>query len=134
MIPESSRDLNLPAFKLTVQPGRTYALDAENGRILGTIDGIEAVKQAVYLILNVDRYQHMIYSWNYASELRRLVGKPIALVLPEIERLVTEALIQDDRITDVNGFAFKVDGRRVHAAFMVNTVYGHFAMQKEVDI
>lgn len=134
MIPESAHALDLPSFELTVQPGCTYALDLENGRIRGTIDGIGAVEQAVHLILNVDRYQHMIYSWNYASELRRLIGKPMALVLPEVERLVTEALAQDDRIVGVGGFQFSVEGRRVHAAFTVHSVYGDFTTEKEVDV
>ena len=37
------------------QPSLTYALDAENGRIRGKVDGLEAVKQAVYLVLSTER-------------------------------------------------------------------------------
>ena len=45
------------------QPSLTYALDAENGRIRGKVDGLEAVKQAVYLALSTERFAHLIYSW-----------------------------------------------------------------------
>ena len=51
------------------QPSLTYALDAENGRIRGKVDGLEAVKQAVYLVLSTERFAHLIYSWNYGAEL-----------------------------------------------------------------
>ena len=49
------------------QPSLTYALDAENGRIRGKVDGLEAVKQAVYLVLSTERFAHLIYSWNYGA-------------------------------------------------------------------
>ena len=42
-----------------VQSSRTWRLDAETGRIAGKIDGLEAVKQAVFKILQTERYAYM---------------------------------------------------------------------------
>ena len=39
-------------------------------------DKREALRQAVYLILNVERYAYPIYSRNYGSELVDLIGQP----------------------------------------------------------
>ena len=96
MIPKTDIDLT-QGFEAARQPSRTYRLDMENNRISGMADGLEAVKQAVYLILNTERYWYPIYSWDYGVELNHLYGQPTGMVYPEIERLITEALMQDDR-------------------------------------
>lgn len=74
---------------------------------MGSCDGLEAIKQAVYLILNVERYRYVIYSSNYGVEFDDLLGKPVPYVLPELKRRIEEALTQDDRITSVDGFEFE---------------------------
>ncbi|MEN7878670.1 DUF2634 domain-containing protein, partial [Clostridioides difficile] len=69
----------------------------EKSKIDGICDDVEALKQTIFLILNTERYQHLIYSWNYGVELNDLIGEPISFVIPELERRIKEALIQDDR-------------------------------------
>lgn len=71
------------------------------------IDGKEAVRQAIYLILNTERYAWLIHSWNYGVELHSLIGQDPDFCIPEIERCVREALLQDDRITAVDDFSLK---------------------------
>lgn len=39
------------------KPTRTYRLDLDSGRIIGTIDGIEAVNQAIRKAIITARYQ-----------------------------------------------------------------------------
>ena len=87
-------------------------MNIDGERITGTMtDDIEAVKQAIYKILNTERYQYPIYSWNYGVELADLFGKPIAYVLPEIPRRIKEALVADDRIIDATAFELSHDKR-----------------------
>lgn len=45
-----------------LQTSRTYRLDLDNGRIAGRIDSLDAMEQAVYKILDTDRFAHFIYS------------------------------------------------------------------------
>lgn len=47
------------------KPSRTFRLDHTWQVVRGTIDQIEAMEQAIYLILNVERYEWPIYSWDY---------------------------------------------------------------------
>ena len=75
-------------------------------------------------MLNTERYQYLIYSWDYGVELLDLFGEPISYVCPELERRITEALLQDDRIEEVDGFEFEVSGGTVKASFTVHTVFG----------
>lgn len=117
-------------------PNKTYRMRIEEDRVHGTITGdIEAVRQSVYKILNTERYKHIIYSWNYGVELRDLFGKPIPYVLPEIPRRIREALIQDDRITEVDSFDLSyTKGGDVLAKFVVHTIYGDIEESKEVKV
>lgn len=102
--------------------------------INGTCDGLEAMKQAVFKILNTERYQHIIYSWDYGIELMDLFGEPVAYVCSELQRRITEALIQDDRIDSVDGFDFDVSEKRtVKATFTVHTSFGNLESEKVVN-
>ncbi|MCI9466901.1 MAG: DUF2634 domain-containing protein [Ruminiclostridium sp.] len=97
-------------------------------------DQLEAVEQAVFLILNTERYDWLIHSWNYGVELRGLIGKPLAYCVVEIQRRVTEALLQDDRITAVEDFSFESGKKRVLTTFRVVSIFGAFRTGMEVDI
>ena len=107
------------------QPSYTFRLNYEtNGQVNGYCDELEAVRQPIYKILNTERYQYLIYSWNYGIELADLFGQPIPYVYAEIQRRITEALLQDDRITDVYDFDFSNNSDDVLCKFSVKTRFG----------
>lgn len=132
MIPKNSDDL--VTFVIEEQPSKSYALDFAAGRVRGETDGLDAIKQAIYLILNVERYENIIYSWDYGIELRELIGEPPPYALPEIKRIVAEALMQDNRIKSVDGFNFETIKGKVHATFTVHTVLGEINVETEITI
>ena len=118
-------------FEVIEEPSYTYKMvlptnDDEIASFKGKTDEIEAVKQAVYKILNTERYTYPIYSWNYGIELKDLFGQPIPWVYPELERRITEALVWDDRINSVTDFEFENFRNDVHVKFTVNTIYGSY--------
>lgn len=51
-------------FDTESEPSLTYRLDLENNRIAGKIDDVEAIQQAILLILQTERYKFEMYSWN----------------------------------------------------------------------
>ena len=116
------------------EPSKTFALDMDKKRVVGTIDGLEAVKQAAYLIFRTERFYYPIFSWNYGIETRKLIGKPMALVIAESERYIKEALTQDDRITDVVDFSFEVDKKKLMVKATVFSIFGDFAVENEVSL
>ena len=120
----------------TTYPGRTYyiAHGKSEDRINGYTDDLEAVAQAVYLILNTERYKHIIYSWDYGVELADLIGKPIPYAISEIPRRIKEALIQDNRIEDVVDFEFEINRNKVHTTFTVVTNLGNISTEMEVAV
>lgn len=133
MLPTTG-DILQKNLKIVQKPSKTFKLDVENKRIINMIDGLEAVKQSVYCILNTERFEWLIYSWNYGSELKDLFGKSSGLVKAKIKKRIREALIQDDRISDVDSFFFNINERKLHVTFTVHTQWGEIEAEKEVSI
>jgi len=113
-------------------PETTFYLDEETGRVGGLVDGHEATRQAAWLILHTERYLHLIYSFDYGTELAGLAGNRDSFLFPEIRRRVTEALLVDDRMTDTSDFTFRRRKTRVEVSFTVHTVYGELAMELDL--
>ena len=138
LLPDTATDESgaISVAMTPTQPNKTYKMMIDTDRIQGTItDDLEAVKQAIYKIINTERYKFLIYSWNYGIELEDLFGKPIPYVLPEIPRRIKEALTQDDRIKDVLGFDLNYNRKGdVLAKFTVVTIYGNLEIEKVVNV
>lgn len=133
MIPQVQDDLQQD-FTFGTLPSKTFKMNYNPLTITGTIDELKAVEQAVFLILNVERYEWLIYSWNYGAELKSLIGQPVDYCIPEIERRIREALLQDDRISSVEGFEFTVNKKKVLTTFTVVSIFGELKTETEVEI
>lgn len=133
MIPSTTAFLEQD-FEITEQPTHTYKMNLESNLIRGYTDGQEAVKQAIYKILNTERYQYVMYSWNYGIELLDLYGEPVSYVCPELERRITEALTWDDRIQTVDNFEFNISKKgEILVTFTAHTVFGDVVAEKVVN-
>jgi len=119
---------------VTEEPSKTFYIDFINNKVVGTVDGLEAVKQAVFLILNTERYENMVYDWDYGFETQDLIGMPVGYVYPELKRRIEEALTQDDRIESVDAFSFDKNGSTVSVTFTVTSTQGDFNTEAEVSI
>ena len=120
-------------------PTETYKIEHSEqtppeDRINGNTDDLLALQQSIYLILGTERYEHIIYSWDYGVELLDLIGKPIPYVMAVIPRRITEALTQDDRIEDVTDFEFERNKSKLHVTFVVKSTLGDIPASTEVDI
>lgn len=133
-LPQTGDDIDLMEFTLEEQPSYTYKLDIDKGRIKGMTDEADAMLQAVYLILSVERYQYPIYSYNYGVEIADLIGQPKDYVMSEAKRRITEALTQDDRIESVDEWAFETTKNSVIVTFVVHTIFGDIETTKEVAV
>lgn len=131
MIPDSGTILKND-FKISEIPSKTYRIDS--GCIAGTADGLEAVKQAVFCILNTERFDWEVYSWNYGMECKTLFGRNPGVVKSKLKKRITEALMQDDRITSIDAFSFSMYGRRMYVSFCVHTRFGIMEAGTEVEI
>lgn len=121
-------------FEIETQPTNTYKMELESNLIRGYTDGQEAMKQAIFKILSTERYQYVMYSWNYGIELIDLYGEPVSYVCPELERRITEALTWDERIESVDNFEFDTSKKsEVLVTFTAHTIFGNVTAEKVVN-
>lgn len=133
MTPSVDESLNTDLVAQEQKPSLTWKLDLSSNRIKGQIDNKDAILQAVEKILLTERYAYRIYSWNYGAELQFYIGKDTDFVTADAERTIKEALLQDDRILDIENFAAKlVDLDSVSVSFTVVSVAGNFDYKKEI--
>lgn len=130
----SLNPLLLRGLEVETGPSKNYKMEFQREVINGYTDQKEAMQQVIYKILNTERYQYIIYSWNYGIELAALFGEPLTYVCPELERRIKEALVQDDRVNAVDQFCFETDKKgQVKAVFTVHTVFGNLQEEKVVN-
>jgi len=84
---------------IVTQPSLTYK--DNNNNIIGKTDGLDAIAQTVYHILNTERYAYIIYPDWYGVELEKYKGLPFSYLEAQIENDLRSALLQDDRIYDI---------------------------------
>lgn len=132
MLPQVNDDL-INDFEEVIEPSKTFYIDFERGRMVSFVDGQEAVKQAIFLMLNIERYDYLIFSWNTGVEFKDLIGKPTAYVASEVQRRITECLLQDDRITDVTDFEVTTSKNKIHVTFTAHTIFGEVQAEREVE-
>ncbi len=115
-------------------PSKNYKMDLNKERVKGFSDELEAMKQVVFKILSTERYQHIIYSWDYGVEFNDLFGEPVSYVCAEVQRRICEALLVDSRIKSVENFVFDTSVKKiVKTRFDVFTEFGVFNYEKEVS-
>lgn len=116
---------------------QTYRIDYETMTITNEIiDGIEAIKQFIYMTLRTSRYEHFIYSTDYGSEIEELLSNHEVtqeFKKMELPRLITEALIYDERINDVTDFVIEETDDSFHVSFIVHSTEGIVEIEEVLE-
>ena len=134
MTPTQEVELNMENVEKKTIPSLTWKINEERAEVRGTVDELEAVKQAVNKILQTERYRYAIYDWNYGVELEELYGKNVTYVIPELKKRIEDALLADDRVTAVTDFSFVQEKGSLTAEFLVHTIFGEITAERTVDI
>lgn len=125
---------NLPDVTFQQQPGRTWYIDKTTNRIRGECDDWLAVRQAVEIILNVERFRWQIYRPYSGMQWNGLIGQDPGYVAAELQRRIQDALRMDDRVQGISDFSYTVSGDVLTASLTVNTVYGEVESGVEVTL
>ena len=109
-----------------VETMQTFRIDFDRGLITSEmIDEAEAIKQFVFVTLRTQRFLFPVYSQDYGSEIREVIqDKDMTeeLRMSEIQRMVEEALIYDERIEAVENYEYRIEDDNYYASFDVVTV------------
>lgn len=120
-------------------PSLTYRLDLKRGRIIGKVDGIEAVIQFIHKALISPRFRCLIYDNQYGSEIKQTiiaVNVSQEYIEAELPRLVKDALLVDSRVLDVYDFSFEFleesKGEEVRVRFAASTIFGETTIEEVI--
>lgn len=117
------------------KPSLTYALDLDRGRVVGRVDGLPAVQQAIRKALITPRFHCLVYDNQYGSEIKSTIiagDTTPEFVRTEIPRLVEDALRPDTRILAVHDFSFSFDGEKAYIKFTADTIFGTTAVEEVI--
>jgi hypothetical protein len=123
-------DIELEDIEEESLPTNTFLVYAD--QVAGMNDNLEAMRQAVEIILTTKRFNHQIYTENFGIELDDLIGEEpdyIESVLPD---RIREAFSVDDRILSEQNYVFKTVGDTMTITFDVVTVFGTFSEEVEI--
>lgn len=122
----------LPLYKEVAYDIETNSLQRKAGRIYFVYKD-DAIKIWIYKALKVKRYAYTAYTHNYGNEIENVVGKTTdkGIFESEMERYITECLIVNPYIQELNNFVF-THGEYTRVRFDVTTIYGRFTYESEV--
>ena len=116
-------------------PSYDFELNTNTNRVNGFVEDLEEIKQAIHLILGTERWEHGIYSEDYGVELQDLIGEDLDYIEAELTIRIPDALLADDRITDVSDFEFDESNKGILiVSFKVTSTKGTVDIEKEVEV
>lgn len=112
-----------------------YAWDFERDCFLYDVNGRHilltrnpALEVWIYKALKTERFEYLVYSWQYGIELKPFIGKVMGVQerYSELRRVITECLMVNPYIRSIDSFSTTPENRaeliRVHIT--LTTVYG----------
>lgn len=119
-----------------VEPSTTYRIDFTSGRLTNEkINGLDAIRQFVYMALRTERYSHAVYSHDVGCEVQEAVSDEESTdeyKEMEIPRLIEEALLVDERIESVQDFEITKEGATFKVLFNVVTDEGTLEIEEVI--
>ena len=98
------------------------------------VNDLEALGQAIRKRLSTQQFEYPIYSFNYGVNWRDLIGQDQEYIRAEMQRMIRETLLQDDRISDVSGFLFEFKGITCVCSFDLSSIFGQLREGVEVNV
>ena len=133
MLPRADIDLR-GGVVFQDQPSLTWIADPVTRRIRGRGDGWEAIRQAVEIIVNVERFKWQIYTPNFGTDYDGLLGTEPGYAASELQRRLEDAFLPDSRILGIKDFTWSFSGVSLSVRFTVLTVFGDVASGLEVPL
>lgn len=117
------------------KPSLTYRLDLEAGRIVGKVDGLEAVNQAIRKAIITPRFKCLIYDDQYGSSFEEAVvskNASASYVSVAAEGFIKDTFSPDTRILSVRNVKVETAGDGLRLSFSVDTIYGETTIEEVI--
>lgn len=117
------------------KPSLTYRLDLKAGRIVGLVDGLAAVNQAIHKAIITPRFKCLIYDNQYGSEVEEAIIAKDATpdyIETVVEGFIKDALLPDTRILELYNFAIEFKEDAAYISFQADTIYGETTIEEVI--
>lgn len=107
---------------------RTYGMDTKNKRIVGKVDGMEAVLQSIFKALQTRRFAYLIYDDQYGFDGYNKIGNTAltqGYLEADMPSMIEDAFLNDEAIVSIDDINFQIietDG--VQISLSVSTIFG----------
>lgn len=133
MLSQSNIDLSR-GIVFQDQPSLTWIVDPVTNRLRGRGDNWEAVRQAVEVIVNVERFKWQIYTPNFGTDYDGLLGTEPGYAASELRRRLEDAFLPDNRILGIKDYAYTFRDVSLTVTFTALTVFGDVPGSMEVKL
>ena len=119
-------DVTLKTDEKQIIP-KEYEIDFKTGQLTGRIvEGKEAIKVWIWLVLQTPRYRYYVYTWDYGNEFEDLIGQGYTeeYIGAEAQRMTEECLLVNEHIQSISDFGVSMEGDTLTVSFTANTIYG----------
>ena len=123
MLPQANIDLSRGVV-FPDQPSLTWIADPVTNRLRGRGDNWEAVRQAVEVIVHVERFKWQIYTPNFGTDYDGLLGTDPGYAASELRRRLEDAFLPDNRILGIKDYAYTFRDVSLTVTFTALTVFG----------
>lgn len=113
---------------------KEYEIDFKTGQLTGRIvEGVEAIKVWIWLVLQTPRYRYYIYSWDYGNEFEELIGRGYSeeYINAEAQRMTEDCLLVNEHIESITDFSVGMENEQLTISFTANTIYGTIQFDNE---
>lgn len=113
---------------------KEYEIDFKTGQLTGRIvEGLEAIKIWIWLVLQTPRYRYYIYTWDYGNEFDDLIGQGYSEehITAEAQRMTEDCLLVNEDIQSIFDFSVDMENDQLSVSFTTNTIYGSIQFSNE---
>lgn len=138
MLPKNLSYINAEDIKPAERISKTFRLDHEKGRVISQpIDGQEAIAQAIWINLGIEKGVWEIHTPEYGIEFAKLYGRDKDLAKAQLETIIKRALGWDERIYSTSNYVIEdIDSTNdsISVDFDVNSSAGTFRTGVTINV
>ena len=120
---------------------KDYAIDLDTGEIIlnelgqsTIVSGIDAVIAQAYRKIHTDKGRYIIYSSNYGSEFKKLIGKGKSYGDTYAYQMLVDCLVDNKYVIGISDFYTTLEESKYNINFTMNSIYGDYSDSFYVDL
>jgi len=120
---------------------KDYAIDLNTGEIIVNnlaqatiVSGLDAIITQTYRKLHTDKNRYIIYSNNYGSEFKKLIGKSKSYGDTYAYQMLVDCLVDNKYVTGISDFSTELEQSKYKINFTIKSIYGDYSDSFYVDL